>query len=508
MRLILRVFIIPYIFIRNGAFLILPNHPLSLPFKLLGYLNPYYWFAKKPDPGPCLKNTLEGLGPLFVKFGQILSTRQDLVPEEVGKELAKLQDCVSPFSTRIAINTITKAFKKPLGELFVEFSEEPLAAASIAQVHAAKLLDGTEVVVKILRPHIKSIIRSDLKLLYILTRILEALWPHGRKHARPSLLAKEFAQITLNELDLQREAGNAALLRRYYEHNPDLYIPEVFWDYTRKNILVLERIYGTPISNMEAIKAANMNTRLLAEKGLDLFFTQVFTYNFFHADMHPGNIMVDTSNPDRCRYLLVDFGIVGSLSEQDRKYIAENLLAFFNRDYHRVAVLHQASGWISEDINLFDFEAAIRTVSEPIFNKPLKEIAFSNILLQLLKVARSFRINIQPQLFLLQKTLFNIEGLTRQLDPNFDLWSTVKPFLDKWVRSQKGFKALRKNLCEEIPFWIEYLPQMPRLLHSFVESSAKPVKKEHHKLRYFLLGFLSSAMMVAASSLLIYSLRF
>lgn len=415
--------------------------PQSSWLRTLSYFNPLSFFPHAKTRGESVRIALERLGPIFVKFGQLLSTRRDLLPEDIADELAKLQDRVPPFSSTIAKLTVEKAFNHSIYELFSTFEDTPLASASIAQVHAATLHDGAKVIVKILRPKIKKIIRKDIAILYHVARLTEKLWKHG-KRLHPVEIVAEFEHTLLDELDLMREAANATQLRRNFVNSKMLYVPKIYWDYTRINVLTMERIYGVPIANINALKAKGTNLKVLAEYGVEIFFTQVFRDGFFHADMHPGNLFVDVSDPEFPKYNGVDFGIMGTLSTQDQYYLAENLLAFFNRNYRRVAILHIESGWVPPNTRVDQFEAAFRTVCEPIFEKPLKEISFGQLLLRLLQTTRRFKMEAQPQLMLLQKTLLAIEGLGRQLYPDLDLWATAKPFMTKWMRKQHSLSHI------------------------------------------------------------------
>lgn len=454
---------------------------LFRPLRFLMYLNPWYWGAnRKRTQGERIRLALEALGPIFVKFGQTLSTRRDLLPPDIADELAKLQDKVPPFSSELAISIIEKACGQSIQTLFLEFDATPLASASIAQVHTAKLFNGKEVVVKVLRPNIHQQVARDVDLLYTLAGLARRFWAES-KRLRPREVVKEFERFLTDELDLLREAANASQLRRNFANSHLLYIPEVYWSYTYTNVLVTERIYGIPISHVKTLQEQNFNMQLLAERGVEIFFTQVFRDCFFHADMHPGNIFVSPNNPQDPQYLGVDFGIIGTLSPTDQRYLAENLMAFFNRDYRRVAVLHVESGWVPENTRIDEFESAIRTVCEPIFERPLKEISFAQLLLRLFQTARRFRMEIQPQLVLLQKTLFNIEGLGRQLYPDLDLWSTAKPFLEKWLKQQMGPRALLRKIRERAPYWAERFPDFPDLFYQTLIELQQWLKQENAK---------------------------
>jgi ubiquinone biosynthesis protein len=439
-----------------------------------------YKFNKKLPRGVRLRLALEVLGPIFVKFGQALSTRPDLLPEDIALELARLQDRVPPFPTEIAQQMLEEIYQQPLLNVFAEFDLVPLASASIAQVYAARLKDGKAAIVKILRPHVKKRIQRDVALLYLLASLAERLVSDA-KRLRPREVVAEFERSLIDELDLLREAASASQLRRNFLNSYLLYIPEVYWAYTHQNVLVMERINGIPVSDIATLKQVGVDLKLLAERGVEIFFTQVFRDCFFHADMHPGNIFVSRINPQNPQYLGVDFGIMGTLSPTDQRYLAENLLAFFNRDYKRVAELHVESGWVPSATRVDEFEAAIRTVCEPIFERPLKDISFGQLLLRLFQTARRFNMEVQPQLVLLQKTLFNVEGLGRQLYPDLDLWNTAKPFLERWVKQQVGPRAMLRKLRERLPYWIEKFPDLPELFYQTlieIRDSKRRERKE------------------------------
>lgn len=468
------------------------------PLRFLCYLNPFYWTVRNQlTPGERIRCALEDLGPIFIKAGQILSTRLDLLPEDILEELAKLQDQVPPFPGHLAKCMVETALKCPLTDVFSDFNSEALASASIAQVHAATLLNGQSVVVKVLRPNIAKIIARDISLLETLASLADRYWANMRGF-KPKQIVAEIAQTLHDELDLMREAANASQLRRNFLNSSLLYIPEIHWSYSRSNILVMERIHGIPIHHLEALKAAGINLKKLAERNIEVFFTQVFRDSFFHADMHPGNIFASTNNPDNPTLIEVDFGIVGSLNTYDKRYLAENMLAFFKRDYQRVAELHIASGWLPPDTRIDQFEGAIRAVCEPMFERPLKEVSFGQLLLRLFQAARRFNINIQPQLILLQKTLMNIEGIGRQLYPDLDLWASAAPHIEKWLKQQVGFGAFCRRVRENLPYWSEKLPEMPELIYDFFTKSLKekdcrvaaPVLsvKAPSASRYFLFG--------------------
>jgi len=463
----LRLFFISWTLLRHGLDeLIIASHL----FRPLHFLRWFMWWRvlrnKELGRGVRIRRALEDLGPIFVKFGQILSTRRDLLPDDISEELARLQDRVPPFPGPAAVAIIEKAYRQPLHEIFAEFDETPIASASIAQVHAARLLDGTEVVVKVVRPDIEPVIRRDIGLLYIIADKLQRYWSEGRR-LRPLEVVREFEKTIIDELDLMREAASATQIRRNFADSELLYVPEIHWPYCRRNVMVMERISGIPVSNIEAIRTAGIDLESLAARGVEIFFTQVFRHNFFHADMHPGNIFVSPAG----QYMAVDFGIVGTLSPDDQRYLAENFLAFFHRDYQRVAELHVESGWVPASTRVDEFEAAIRTVCEPIFERPLADISFGQLLLRLFQTARRFNMEVQPQLVLLQKTLLNIEGLGRQLYPELDLWQTAKPFLERWMSEQIGTRAFVNRLKDNVPQWGEKLPEIPSLIHEVLHQA-------------------------------------
>ncbi|KTD34396.1 ubiquinone biosynthesis AarF [Legionella moravica] len=481
MKQIIRLIHINFILARNGLDNVVVSLRLFAPLRFIVYLNPWNWLRKeKLTRGQALRKTLEELGPIFIKFGQALSTRPDILPEDIAKELSKLQDKVPPFASDIAISMLEQAYGKSPYELFAQFDSDALASASMAQVHAATLKSGEDVVVKILRPNMRRIIEQDISIMYTIARLADRYWPESRR-LKPKEIVKEFEHTLLDELDLLREAANGAQLRRNFNNSPLLYIPEIYWDYSRDNILVMERIHGIPVSDVASLRDNQINIKKLAERGVEIFFTQVFRDCFFHADMHPGNIFVSYKHPQEPQYICIDFGIIGTLNENDKRYLAENLLAFFNRDYRRVAELHVESGWVSRDTRVDEFESAIRTVCEPIFEKPLKDISFAQVVLRLFQVARRFQMEVQPQLVLLQKTLLAVEGLGRQLYPDLDLWVTAKPFLEKWLRQQIGPKNFFNQLKENLPFFTEQLPNMPKLIFDVLElKKAELVAKKNH----------------------------
>jgi len=440
---------------------------IGLRFRLYRLL-PRFAPARDETRAVRLREALETLGPIFVKFGQMLSTRRDLLPLDVADELARLQDRVPPFPSELAVAEIERSLGIPLSQLFLSFEREAVASASVAQVHFAVLPDGAEVAVKVLRPGVEHEIADDVRLLETAAALLER-WPEARR-LRPREVVAEFARHLADELDLMREAANASLLRRNFEHSRLLVVPKVHWPYCAPRVMVMERMRGTPISQIKALKDKGIDIPALARAGVEIFFTQVFRHGFFHADMHPGNILVSTDGETRGRYVALDFGIMGTLSENDKSYLAQNFLAFFNRDYRRVAQAHLDAGWAPADTRIDEFEAAIRAVCEPIFARPLSEIYFGRLLLRLFQVSRRFNIEVQPQLVLLQKTLLNIEGLGRELDPALDLWQTAKPYLERWMSEQIGWRGLWRRLKREAPYWAQTLPALPRLLYKLLDE--------------------------------------
>jgi ubiquinone biosynthesis protein len=446
--------------------------------RFLAYINPWRMMSKKSrSRGESIRFALISLGPIFVKFGQLLSTRRDLLPEDIANELALLQDQVPPFPSRIARHMIEENFKNSINQLFSYFEDTPLASASIAQVHAASLPNGESVVVKILRPTITQIISHDIALMYFVARFAERFWSKGRR-LHPVELVAEFESTIVDELDLQREAANASQLRRNFLYSPILYVPKIYWQYAHTQVMVMERIHGVRISDIERLRALNCNFKKLAETGVEMFFTQVFRDNFFHADMHPGNLFVDCTDPNNPKLIVVDFGIVGSLSPEDNHYLAQNLLAFLDRNYRQVAILHVESGWLPANTRVEQFEAAIRTVCEPIFEQPMEDISFGQLLLRLFTTAERFNMEVQPQLLLLQKTLLNIEGIGRQLYPQLDIWKTAKPFMERWIREQHGPKRWLKLLRQEGFENFESLLKLPNLLYSFLQTQQQLLTTE------------------------------
>ena len=463
-----RLLRITQVFVRHDLDEFVRALHLFRPYRLALRLMPWRWFRSSPAPrARRLREALEELGPVFVKFGQLLSTRPDLLPEDIAEELSRLQDRVPPFPGEQAIKVIEHAYGGKLDHCLRAIDPRPAASASVAQVHFAELPDGTPVAVKVLRPGIESIIERDLALLYTLAGLAQRYWPDVRR-LRPIEVVDEYSKTIHAELDLMREASNASQLRANFAASELLYVPRIYWELTRTDVMVMERLNGIPVSNIEALKEAGVDLRRLAHNGVEIFFTQAFRDGFFHADMHPGNIMVSTSG----RYLAMDFGIMGTLTDRDKRYLAENFLGFFRRDYRAIAESHVRAGWVASDTRMDEFEAAIRAVCEPIFARPLKDISFGRLLLRLFQTARRFNMEVQPQLVLLQKTLFNIEGLGRRLYPDLDLWQTAKPFLERWMRDQVGPRAFLRNLAREMPKWSSVLPELPTLFYDTLQRSA------------------------------------
>lgn len=469
-------------------------------------LNAFFFWRRIDRPrGERLRRALEDLGPIFVKFGQVLSTRRDLIPVDLSDELARLQDQVPPFSGDLAVKQIEAAFGKRLDDVFAIFDREAIASASVAQVHFATLPDGREVAVKVLRPEIEKVIGRDLALLNTAAGLVESLWTDGRR-LKPKQVIAEFEKHLHDELDLMREAANASQLRRNFKTSALLRVPEIHWDWCTTNVMVMERMNGTPISQVAKLREQGVDISKLSRQGVEIFFTQVFRDGFFHADMHPGNILVA---PDGT-YIALDFGIMGTLTDVDKNYLAQNFLAFFRRDYRRVAQAHLDAGWVPPDTRVDEFESAIRAVCEPIFDKPLKEISFGKVLLRLFQTARRFNLEVQPQLVLLQKTLLNIEGLGRELDPDLDLWKTAKPFLERWMSEQVGVRGFIRNIRAEAPQWGVLLPQIPRLVHRALseqqphslETAVRALTREQRRQTRLLI--LISVVLVALSGLVIY----
>jgi len=440
------------------------------------------FFNRKEPRARRLREALEALGPIFVKFGQVLSTRRDLLPLDIADELAKLQDRVPPFQSELAVQEIERSLGKPIHDLFASFEKQPVASASIAQVHLATLKDGREVAVKVLRPRVEEEIAKDVALLETAAALAERLWAEGRR-LKPREVVAEFERHLAEELDLMREAAHASQLRRNFAGSALLVVPEVHWDLCAQRVMVMQRMHGIPISQRKILEERGVDIPALARAGVEIFFAQVFRDGFFHADMHPGNIFVSTEGETKGRYIALDFGIMGTLSEADKNYLAQNFLAFFNRDYRRVAQAHLDAGWVPAGTRIEEFEAAIRAVCEPVFARPLKEIYFGKLLLRLFQTSRRFNVEVQPQLVMLQKTLLNVEGLGRDLDPDLDLWKTAKPYLERWMSEQIGWRGLLKAIRREAPFWAATLPQLPRLLHrALSEDRLTPIQAALDKL--------------------------
>jgi ubiquinone biosynthesis protein len=474
LRVATRLLDIQRVLVRHGLDeFILATH-LFRPLRFAFYLSPATWFErKKGGPrGERIRLALEELGPIFVKFGQALSTRRDLLPADLADELAKLQDRVPPFPTSEAKAIIARAYGQPAEEVFERFDDTPLAAASIAQVHSARLRSGEEVVVKVVRPGVRERIERDLEVMYVLAQLAHDYSREGYR-LRPLEVVAEYERTIIDELDLMREAANAAQLKRNFAGSDLLYVPQVHWDYCRPDVMVMERIHGVLVNDMDELRRRGVNIRVLAENGVEIFFTQVFRHNFFHADMHPGNIFVQVQDPERPVYAAVDFGIVGTLDARDQHYLAENFLAFFDRDYNRVARLHVDSGWVPPETRVDELESAVRTVCEPIFNKPLEEISFATVLMRLFEIARRFDMRIQPQLLLLQKTMLQIEGLGRQLYPQLDLWKTAQPILQEWAAERFSGRSFAEQFRRQLPDINEAVRTLPQVLQQFVQKASE-----------------------------------
>lgn len=441
----------------------IPRHALKLsPWRL----------QSVPDMsrGERLRRALEELGPVFIKFGQVLSTRRDLLPEDIADELARLQDDVPAFPEEQSIAIIERALGKPVTELYASFEACPMASASVAQVHRATLHSGEEVVVKVVRPDIEPVIRQDMALLYTLAKLVARYVPDGRR-LRPVEVVSDYELTILDELDLGREAANASQLRRNFEDSKLVYVPQVYWDYTCRQVFTMERISGIPVTDMATLRAKNVDLKVLAERGVEIFFTQVLRDSFFHADMHPGNIFIDATDPADPTYIAIDCAIIGALSESDQYYLARNLLGIFKRDYHEVAQLHVECGWVPPETRVQDFESAMRAVCEPVFERPISEISFGQLLVYLFRTARRFDMEVQPSLVLLQKTLLNIEGLGRQLYPELNLWDTAQPFLENWVQERYSPQSVIRRLQRHAPSWLEQLPQLPDVVMDNLQHS-------------------------------------
>jgi ubiquinone biosynthesis protein len=475
LRVIVRLLQIQRVLLRHGLDEYVRATHLYRPLRFLFFLLPWMWVARGREASRAvrLRQALEELGPIFVKFGQAVSTRRDLLPPDIADELAKLQDRVPPFPGSVARELIGAAYGQSVSQVFAQFDDTPLAAASIAQVHAARLKSGEEVVVKVLRPGMREVISRDLEVLQALADLAQRYWPEAQR-LRPRELVGEYEKTIIDELDLMREAANASQLKRNFAGSDLLYVPDVYWDYCRNDVMVMERIHGVPISDLARLKAAGTDIARLAENGVRIFFTQVFRHNFFHADMHPGNIFVLVDDPAHPRYAAVDFGIVGTLDPRDQHYLAENFLAVFERDYRRVALLHLEAGWVPAGTRVEELESAVRTVCEPIFDKPLKDISFGRILLRLFEISRRFNMQIQPQLVLLQKTLLNVEGLGRDLYPELDIWSTATPIMREWMHERVGVGSLFRSLRAQAPQLLDAMRALPVALTQLALRVAAP----------------------------------
>jgi len=473
-----RAFVINRVLIRHGLEEFLAPTPLSKLTSLLKLFALTRNHNKSLNRGQRLNQALTELGPIFIKLGQMLSTRRDLLPDDIAQELARLQDKVTPFSSEIAVKTIEQQLECSMDKVFSHFDATPLASASVAQVHSARLLEGDEVVVKVIRPGIKRKIIADLKLLHLLAGWFEKYSAIGRRlHA--TTIIRDYEATLFNELDLRIEAANTSQLRHNFENNPILYVPKVYWDLSRHRVMVQEKIHGIPIGDIDALNRAGVNMKKLAHRGVEIFFTQVFKHSYFHADMHPGNIFINADDPEDPTYIGIDCGIMGTLNESDKRYLAQNFVAFFNRDYRKIAELHLQSGWIAAHISAEDFESAIRTACEPIFGKALDEISFGHFLIQLFQTARRFEMEVQPQLVLLQKTLLYIEGLGRQLYPQLNLWETAQPFLTEWLHDTYGPRAIFNKMKAKLPEWLEQLPDMPEKVAAMLDQSQQQSHKNN-----------------------------
>jgi ubiquinone biosynthesis protein len=507
----LRLAHINWTLLRHGLDEIILATHLFRPLRFLTYVAPGHWrrTTSAAPRGVRIRRALEDLGPIFVKFGQLLSTRHDLLPSDITAELAFLQDHVAPFPCKEARGIIEAAYGQSLSKVFATFNEKPLASASIAQVYAAQLHDGTKVVVKVVRPGIKQVIQGDVDLLYMLAGLAERYWSEGPR-LHPCEIVAELEKSLYDELDMLREGASASQLRRNFIGSTNLYVPIIYWHYTRPNVLVMEQVQGIPIGHISELRRHQIDFKRLAEVGVEIFFTQVFRHSFFHADMHPGNILVSTEDPKNPTYIALDFGIMGTLGPEDQHYLAENFLAFFNHDYRRVAELHVDAGWVPSDTRIDEFESAIRSVCEPIFDRPLKEISFGQLLIRLFQTARRFHMEVQPQLVLLQKTLLNVESLGRNLYPDLDLWQTAKPILERWMNEQTGPYAAYNTLKSNVPRWATTLPEIPLLTYEVIKQASKgrlqiriaadDLKELHQEIRR---ASLRTAAAIAGAALLV-----
>jgi ubiquinone biosynthesis protein len=467
---VLRLLYIQRVLVRTGLDELVFSLNLFRKLRFLQYILPWNWLSRKKIPRAIkIRLALEELGPIYIKFGQLLSTRSDMLPEDIVGELSKLQDNVPAFSSAEAKSIIQNSLGVKLDDIFIEFDEKPLASASIAQVHLAKLKDGREMIVKVVRPGIETIIRRDIGIMHIIAEMAEN-YSGEIQRLKPTGVVREFEKTLLNELDLMREAANASQLRRNFKNSHLLYVPQVEWEHTSHNVMLMEKISGIPINDIQALKDANIDFKWLAESGIEIFFTQVFRDSYFHADMHPGNIFVKPGeNGVSPKIMVVDFGIMSSLSDFDKRYLAENFIAFLNKDYQKVAELHVQSGWVPEETRVDEFEFAIRTVCEPLFDRPIKDISFGTLLLRLFQTAEHFNMVIMPQLLLLQKTLVNIEGVGRSLYPDLNIWSTARPHLEKWMVDRTGIRGIINGTRENLPYWVERLPELPTNILDLLE---------------------------------------
>jgi len=497
------------VFLQHGLDELIPWQRLPFALKLGRYC--FFWLHnchKDKPQATRLRLCLEQLGPVYVKFGQMLSTRRDLLSADIADELAQLQDNVPAFPSAQAIQLISDNLQCPIEDVFSDFDPEPLASASIAQVHTATLKhNNKEIVIKVIRPNIEKVILSDTDLMAAFARLLTKALPEFSERLRPVEVVEEYKRTILNELNMKIEAANTVILRNNFLNSESLYVPEIFQEHCYGNMLVMERIYGIPVGNIDELKAQGTNLQLLAERGVEVFFTQVFRDSFFHADMHPGNVFVSREEPDNPKYIGIDCGIIGTLNKDDQRYLAENFVAFFNEDYRKVATLHVDSGWVPQDTNIEEFELAIRRVLEPIFAKPLSEISFGHVLISLFETARQFNMQVQPQLVLLEKTLLYVEGLGRQLYPELDLWKTAKPYLENWLKEQMGPQAFYKGIKNNAPYWVEKMPELPNLVYDHLKQQprhqAKLDKNQQVQLENQRAGQKSQFWLVIGSTLLI-----
>ena len=518
MQRILRLLVIQYTLVKYGLDEIILATPLFSPIKYVHYLLPWNWFSKQTVPRAVrLRQMLESLGPIYVKLGQLLSTRKDLIPEDIAIELEKLQDKVKPFSSKQAKAIIEKAYNDKLESIFTDFEAEPLASASIAQAHSARLKNGQEVIVKVIRPNIERQIQKDFDLIQLIARQTEKYYPESRIFGFTSIVA-ELKKTLIHELDLKREAANASQLKRNFIGEKNFYVPQINWEFTTKEVMVIEKIDGVSVSNINALKQLNVDLKWLAEYGIEIFFKQVFRDNFFHADMHPGNIFVSKADDDETKITVVDFGIMGSLTRFDQRYLAENFMAFLNRDYQRVVALHIESGWVPPNTRQDDLEFAIRTVCEPLLSQPIQNTSLGELLQRLFQIAKIFHIEIMPQLILLQKTMINVEGIGRQLYPQLDLWNVARPQIQQWIHQRMSVKELLSETTRQLPNWLEHVPYLPSKIVNLInqlhdgklqlQNNSKDIERLRQEIRLYnkrtLLTITGSGLMVCAA--LIYAL--